>query len=153
MAHALNSPLPQSIIARQIVTSAAMAQAYAELTTDFNPIHLDPDFAAGTAFGGPIVHGTLSLNLLVTAIEETFGNNAELAVDVRFVRPVPVGSCIRAGGHLRDADTRTYEIFVEMEAGERAVEGTCTLGALSPPPAAPENPPPPAPPENGVSAP
>ena len=38
--------------------------AYAELTGDFNPIHVDPEFAAKTPMGGVIAHGTLSLNLI-----------------------------------------------------------------------------------------
>lgn len=34
--------------------------AFAEITGDKNPIHLDPEFAAKTPFGRPIVHGFLS---------------------------------------------------------------------------------------------
>ena len=33
--------------------------AFAEITGDKNPIHLDPEFAAKTPFGRPIVHGFL----------------------------------------------------------------------------------------------
>jgi len=122
---------PREIAALSLHADARAVRAYAELTADFNPIHLDAKFAAATPFGAPIIHGTLGLNLAVQAIERAVGAvPAGLAIEVRFSRPVPVGTTIRAGGTLRDAATGTYEIFVETEAGERAVEGTCTLGAL-----------------------
>lgn len=124
--------LPESLAGGQLRTSAAMAEQYAALTADFNPIHLDPDFAAGTSFGTPIIHGTMGLNLLVAAIQDTFGDDfPELEIDVRFIRPVHVGATIKAGGRLKDAALRSYEIFVETDTGERAVEGTCTLGSPS----------------------
>jgi 3-hydroxybutyryl-CoA dehydratase len=138
-----NQALPENLAGGPLRTTAAMAQLYAALTADFNPIHLDPGFAAKTSFGTPIIHGTMGLNLLVQAIQATFGDDCpELEIDVRFVRPVHVGATIRAGGKLKDAALRSYEIFVETEAGERAVEGTCTLGPRPhlPRPTNPEDP-------------
>ena len=125
-----HQPLPENFAGGTLRTTPAMARQYAALTADFNPIHLDPDFAAATSFGTPIIHGTMGLNLLVQAIEATFGDDCPgLEIDVRFVRPVHVGATIRAGGTLKDAASGSYEIFVETDAGERAVEGTCTLGS------------------------
>lgn len=120
--------LPRELAVVEMLTGPDTVARYAALTADYNPIHLDPGFAAGTAFGRPITHGTLGLNLVVEAIERTFGGVPEsLALDTRFVRPVPVGAGIRAGGRLRDAVAGTYDIFVETMTGERAVEGTCTV--------------------------
>ncbi len=120
--------LPRELAIVEMMTGPDTVARYAALTADYNPIHLDPDFAAKTAFGRPIVHGTLGLNLVIEAIERTFGEVPEsLALDTRFVRPLPVGESIRAGGTLRDAAAGTYDIFVETMAGERAVEGTCTV--------------------------
>jgi acyl dehydratase len=127
-----SKPWPPALETLHLRTDSAAVRRYAELTADFNPIHLDAEFAAGTPFGAPIIHGTLGLNLVVQAIEHTFGVvPAGLTVDVRFSRPVPVGTAIRAGGRLTDSATGTYEIFVETEAGERAVEGVCILGSLA----------------------
>ncbi|SEG39690.1 MaoC family dehydratase [Bosea lathyri] len=121
--------LPQELQPAQLHVGADIVHRYAELTADFNPIHLDPEFAARTPFGAPIIHGTLGLNLVVEAIEKTFGTlPAEVAIEVRFSRPVPVGATVLAGGSLRDPRTGTYEIFVATENGERALEGTCVIG-------------------------
>ncbi|MGO4407959.1 MaoC/PaaZ C-terminal domain-containing protein [Bosea sp. RAF48] len=120
--------LPRELAIAEMMTGPDTVARYAALTADFNPIHLDPDFAAKTSFGHPIVHGTLGLNLVIEAIERTFGGVPErLALDTRFIRPLPVGSSIRAGGVLREGAAGTYDIFVETMAGERAVEGTCTV--------------------------
>lgn len=121
--------LPQDLQPAQLRVGARIVQLYAELTADFNPIHLDSEFAAATPFGTPIIHGTLGLNLVVEAIEKTFGTlPAEVAIEVRFSRPVPVGATVLAGGSLRDPLTGTYEIFVSTQDGERALEGTCVIG-------------------------
>ena len=42
------------------VTQEQLAR-YAEASGDYNPLHLDPAFAAGTPYGRPIAHGMLVL--------------------------------------------------------------------------------------------
>ena len=42
--------------------------AFAELTGDFNPVHMDPDFAKETTFGKPVVHGMLTSSFISTMI-------------------------------------------------------------------------------------
>lgn len=122
--------LPRELAVVSLTAGPDTVGRYAELTTDFNPIHLDPEFAAGTMFGQPIIHGTLGLNLVMEAIERTFGAfPTDAEIDARFVRPIPVGCTVRAGGSLRDAATGTYEIYVETQAGERAIEGVCTFAS------------------------
>jgi 3-hydroxybutyryl-CoA dehydratase len=128
----MTATLPRELASISLKAGPDDVQRYAELTKDFNPIHLDPEFAERTIFGQPIIHGTLGLNLMLESIERTFGEvPAQTEIDVRFVRPVLVGSTIRAGGSLRDAATGTYDIYVETQAGERAVEGVCILGPRS----------------------
>ncbi|MFG1204640.1 MaoC family dehydratase [Xanthobacter aminoxidans] len=124
--------LPRELARVSLVADRDAVARYAELTQDFNPIHLNPEFAAGTSFGRPIAHGTLGLNLMIEALERTFGAvPGDAHLEVRFIAPVPVGAMICAGGHLKDEATGTYEIFVETASGERAIDGTCTIGLAS----------------------
>lgn len=44
--------------------SSADVQAFADLTGDRNPVHLDAAFAARTRFGRPIAHGMLCAGLI-----------------------------------------------------------------------------------------
>lgn len=124
-----DSALPRELACVSLVAGQDAVARYAALTRDFNPIHLDRDFAAATSFGRPIAHGTLGLNLVIEALERTFGAlPGDARLEVRFIAPVPVGATIRAGGRLTDEAHGTYEIFVETASGGRAVEGTCTIG-------------------------
>lgn len=80
--------------------------AFADLTGDHNPVHLDPVFAAATPFGGTIVHGYLTLSLVVPLMAEVFevtgaGVGINYGLDrLRFPAPVPVGSRVRITGEV-----------------------------------------------------
>lgn len=119
--------LPGEIAPLALAASQDMVLAYAELTDDFNPIHVDPAFAAETPFGGPIAHGTMALTLVLVAVQRSLGRPVS-GLEIRFVKPVPVGATIRAGGRLADAARGAYEVFVETDTGVRALEGTLTVG-------------------------
>jgi acyl dehydratase len=79
--------------------------AFAEATGDHQFIHVDPQRAAQTPFGGTIAHGYLTLSLLPWLNQQTTGGaglglGGRMAVNyglnrVRFPAPVPVGKRIR----------------------------------------------------------
>jgi acyl dehydratase len=88
----------------------ADVDAYAEVSEDRNPIHLDPEFAAGTPFGGTIVHGFFTLGLVVPMMADIFvvtdvGVGINYGLDrLRFPAPVPVGSRLRVVGEVLTVD-------------------------------------------------
>lgn len=74
---------------------------FADATDDHQWIHVDPERAADSPFGGPIAHGHLTLSLVIplfsqilviegVSVSINYGMNK-----VRFISPVPVGSRIR----------------------------------------------------------
>ena len=76
--------------------------AFAKATDDHQFIHVNPELAAQTPFGGTIAHGFLTLSLTVAMAAEVpldVGNplmGVNYGLDkVRFPAPVPVGSRIR----------------------------------------------------------
>lgn len=76
---------------------------FAEATNDFQFIHVDPERAAQTPFGGPIAHGFLSLSLLsyLNAQTAIFPENLAMGINygsdkVRYLMPVRVGQRIRS---------------------------------------------------------
>ena len=76
---------------------------FAEATNDFQFIHVDPEKAAQTPFGGPVAHGFLSLSLLsyLNAQTAIFPENLVLGINygsdkVRYLMPVRVGKRIRS---------------------------------------------------------
>ena len=75
---------------------------FADATGDHQYIHVDPERAAQTFFGGTIAHGYLTLSLLVPLLGEAFPKldgyrlSLNYGLDrVRFPAPLPVGSRIR----------------------------------------------------------
>ena len=49
--------------------------AYAEASGDYNPLHIDPEFAANTELGGTVAHGMLILAYLSEFMTQNFGKN------------------------------------------------------------------------------
>ena len=106
--------------------------AFADATLDHQFIHIDPEAAKATPFGGPIAHGFLTLSLLVHLTgsikqDPATYKGAVMGVNygldkVRFINPVLVGSNIRANSVLSEAvlkDANTVQvkrtITVEIE--------------------------------------
>lgn len=102
---------------------------YAELTGDFNPIHVDPAFAATTAMGGIIAHGMMSLNLIWQSLRATYGPDAEegARLDVRFVRPVRENDTLSSHSRMSQGTAGVYEVMIENHHGEPVITGTLTL--------------------------
>jgi acyl dehydratase len=81
----------------------AMVDRFADLTLDHQFIHVDPQRARQTEFGGTIAHGFLLLSMLSAFHAEAVPplQGAAVAINsgfnrVRFVSPVRTGSRIRA---------------------------------------------------------
>ena len=109
-----------------LVDEAAILR-YAAVSGDYNPIHIDPEFASKTEMGGVIAHGTLSLNLIWQALERTLGRGGldTVDLDVRFRRPVRVGDRIEAGGAL-DEDGQRYRVWARNQDDINVIEGTAS---------------------------
>ena len=102
---------------------------YAEITDDFNPIHVDPEFARRSPMGGIIAHGMLSLNFVWQSLRATLGEDYVRAASlrIRFVRPVREGDVVTAGGQRRGDDG--YDVWVRNQQGEDVIVGTVSCGA------------------------
>ncbi|MBI5105067.1 MAG: MaoC family dehydratase [Solirubrobacterales bacterium] len=107
--------------------------AFAESTKDFQWIHVDPERAKDTPFGGTIAHGLYTLSLgpmfsydMFTIEGIAFGLNYGYN-KVRFPAPLPTGSKVRMRATLSQVDeipggaqftiTQTFE----REGGDKPV--------------------------------
>ena len=71
-------------------------QLFAEVSGDRNPVHLDADYAAGTAFRERIAHGMLTGAFVSAAIASTLPGPGSVYVgqNLRFLRPVKLGDTL-----------------------------------------------------------
>jgi len=107
--------------------------AFADVTDDWQFIHVDPEKAAETPFGGTIAHGFLTLSMLSamsydsekplenTAMGINYGFNK-----IRFTSPVKSGSKVRAKFVTKTVDQKTENsvlitrsVTVEIENEKR----------------------------------
>jgi 3-hydroxybutyryl-CoA dehydratase len=58
------------------VVTQDVIDAYAEISGDFNPLHVDPEVAAASEFGGVIAHGPIALHAFFRAATEWLGVDA-----------------------------------------------------------------------------
>ena len=110
-------------------------QAFADTTGDHNFIHVDPEMAAQTPFGGTVAHGYLTLSLLPQMSYEVLPHDdpgAGMALNyglnkVRFPAPVPSGSRVRGTFHVdgvKEEDwgrETTMTATIERDGGDKPV--------------------------------
>ena len=108
---------------------------FADTTLDHQFIHIDPEKAAQTPFGGTVAHGFLTLSMLVhlstnIPIESPRLDGVLMGINyglnkVRFLNPVPAGSRIRATSQAVDVVIKgssvdlTIMMTVEIEGQEK----------------------------------
>jgi len=80
------------------VISAADIIAYAEITGDTNPVHLNDDIARKTRFKGRIAHGMLSAGLISAVLGTKLPGpgGIYLSQTLKFIKPVRPGDEISA---------------------------------------------------------
>jgi 3-hydroxybutyryl-CoA dehydratase len=126
--------LPQMLIEKRFYVDRAAIRRYADITLDYNPLHLDAEFAAKTPLGGIIAHGMLSLSLIWQSLAATFGpQSPPAALDIRFVHPVRENDWVVSGGAMSER-TGHYDVWVRAEAAGRStpvITGTATIGATT----------------------
>lgn len=89
---------------------------YAGIIGDFNPIHVNPEFAKTTMFGERIAHGMLTASFISTLVGCGIPgrNGLYLSQEIKFVRPVKIGDTI----------TATAEVIEKIDAKRRIVMKT-----------------------------
>src|ERR1700733_148187 len=116
-------------VSRWFQITQGRINSFAEVTEDWQAIHIDPIAAARTSFGGTIAHGFLVLALLGPMLAETLPSFEDRAVainygfdKVRFVSPVSVDARIRGRFTLVEARSQPtgdqinrFSVRVEIE--------------------------------------
>jgi acyl dehydratase len=120
-------------VSRWITVDQARIDAFAETTEDRQFIHIDPEAAARTPFGGTIAHGFLTLSLLSAMTYDAVPPLEGVVMGVnygfdklRFLAPVPAGSKVRGRFKLLSAEDKgggrwllKHEVTVEIQAAEK----------------------------------
>lgn len=109
--------------------SAGEVEAFAALTSDNNPIHLDEGYAKSSLFGRRVVHGmfTVSLFSRIFGTQYPGAGGIYLMQNCRFLKPVFIGDTVKAEIELVDFEGQkmigTFNTTIYNLAGEVVVSG------------------------------
>ena len=120
-------------LSRWITVDQDRIDAFARITEDEQFIHVDPEAAKATPFGGTIAHGFLTLSLASAMSYDAVKPLDGVVMGVnygfdklRFLAPVPAGSRIRGRFKLLSAEDKgggrwllKHELTVEIEGADK----------------------------------
>lgn len=117
-----------SIVESEI--TAEDIDAFAELSSDTNPLHLDDEYAAESLFDGRIAHGILTAGVISAAIADLPGDIVYLEQELTFENPVTPGDTIRGEVEVLEqvdsdrirVDTKVFTV-VDGERTSRVIDG------------------------------
>ena len=133
----MTNPLPVQVyrdhsggraVTPSIQITQDMINANAAISGDFNPVHVDPDFAAATPFGQTIAHGYIPMEpifqlvqarLVVAVLPQGTG------ITLRYLRPCHPGDTI--GIVVKTEGPEGLEFQCVNQRGEPVIEGAVRL--------------------------
>jgi 3-hydroxybutyryl-CoA dehydratase len=115
------------------LVSDQVVRAFADLTGDHNPVHLDDDYARGTRFGRRIAHGMLTASLISSVIANKLPGEGTvyLGQTLQFVAPVYLDDTVTARVTVtkirEDKPVVMLETVCLNQRGETLVKGEATV--------------------------
>jgi 3-hydroxybutyryl-CoA dehydratase len=109
---------------------------FIEITGDVNPLHVDDEFASNTPFGRRVLHGMLTASIFSTMVGMLLPGTGAIyrSQTLKFLLPVHLDENVTAHFVVRSADRAKHRLeidaWIENEAGEHVIEGTCEAGLL-----------------------
>ena len=108
---------------------------YAEASQDFNPVHLDEEFARKSGLDGTIAHGMLILAYVSEMMTAAFGKSWLTGgkLDVRFKAPARPGETVTVSGKITKLEksngqtTITCSVLCNNGKGEAIITGEAVL--------------------------
>jgi len=94
---------------------------FAEVSGDFNPLHLDEEFAKKTRFEGRIVHGMLAVTFISTVLGTKLPGAGciFMGASFKFKAPVRIGDVVRASCSVREINAVKKRVTFDC---------SCTVG-------------------------
>jgi 3-hydroxybutyryl-CoA dehydratase len=104
---------------------------FADISGDFNPVHMSEEYAQQTVFSGRIAHGVIAVALLSAAIAKLPGLVILLSNSSRFLKPVRIGDTITALAEVTNTRKKSGIITLKStctnQNGKAVVESETTV--------------------------
>ena len=108
-------PLGEAAQFTKTVTETDIA-FFAAISGDFNPVHVDAEFAKRSRFGARVAHGPLTLALAAGVLGMHLPGVGTIAVTnfIEYRKPVFVGDTITTRGEISDRDEERRRVRVAL---------------------------------------
>lgn len=105
---------------------------FAGISGDFNPIHIDEEYAKGTLWGGRIAHGGIAVALISAVLGTKLPGPGSIYIsqNLRFLAPIRVGDtvCATVSVSSKDSQKKRVVLATRCAVGDVVVaEGESTL--------------------------
>lgn len=120
-----------------VVTKEKVA-AFAEISGDHNPIHLDDSYAATTPFGGCIAHGVFTASFVSAVIATRLPGAGSIYISqtLSFRAPVRIGATVETSVEVLELIERGRRVKLKCECrvdGKLVLEGEAEVKATAKP--------------------
>ena len=114
------------------VVGTADIEAFADVSGDNNPVHLDDAYARGTTFGERIAHGLLSASYISAILGTKLPGPGAiyLSQSLRFRRPVKVGDLVVARATVKAEDAGRGHVTLDTVCevnGKTVIDGEALM--------------------------
>ena len=105
----------QAPLLRQIATAEDI-DLFAKVSGDYNPIHMDEEYAKKTAFGQRIAHGALTASYISGILGNDLPGPGAIFthLEMRFRRPVFIGDTVTARAEITEMFERGNRITLKI---------------------------------------
>ena len=112
--------------------SEADVKMFAGVTGDFNPLHVNRDYAAQSLFGQPVVHGMLAAGLVSAAVGCHLPGPGAIYMDQTpsFVAPIHFGDTVTATVTVKELQAKHAHVIMSTVCtvdGKEVVTGEACL--------------------------
>ncbi|MAK62511.1 MAG: (R)-hydratase [Ponticaulis sp.] len=109
-------------------------EAFASVSGDYNPLHMDEEFAKGTIFKGRIAHGALTASYISGILGNDLPGPGAIFTDLalQFKRPVRIGDEVIARAEVSEKIEKGARVTLSckcMVNGKTVVEGQAKVVA------------------------
>ena len=106
--------------------------AFAGITGDFNPIHVNAEFAKNARFGRRVAHGMLTASLIDQTLTNLGGlGTIHMTQNVKFMAPVFIGDTVTVTSEVaakNDEKRRmTVKSLITNQEGKTVLEGEALI--------------------------
>lgn len=107
-------------------------QDFARVSGDYNPLHMDEEFAKATPFGGRIAHGALTASYISAILGNDLPGPGAIFTDLelKFRRPVRIGDKVTAVAEVQEKIERGNRVVLAVKCevdGKAVVKGVAKV--------------------------